>query len=127
MASKLSWALTGAPADFDIAAGATIADVVPLLRENRTLVDKGLRELAEGTHLGLNALVRKAGISPQGIRAESVAFQLAPRINAVARLGNPDKGLQLFLTDSEEEAGLIAPQLDPAKAEPPRTEGETRV
>ncbi|MCH8203563.1 MAG: single-stranded-DNA-specific exonuclease RecJ [Candidatus Hydrogenedentes bacterium] len=127
VAFKLSWALTGAPADFDIAAVATIADVVPLLRENRTLVDKGLRELAEGTHLGLNALVRKAGISPQGIRAESVAFQLAPRINAVARLGNPDKGLQLFLTDSEEEAGLIASELDAANAERRRIEAEILV
>ncbi len=124
VAFKLSWALTGSPADFDIAAVATIADVVPLLRENRILVHKGMRELAESTHLGLNALIRKAGINPRGIRAESVAFQLAPRINAVARLGDPDKGLQLFLTDSEEEAGLIASELDAANAERRKIEAE---
>lgn len=122
LAFKLSWALTGSPADFDIAAVATIADVVPLLAENRSLVDKGLRELAEGTHLGLDALVHKAGISARGIRAESVAFQLAPRINACARLGNPQKGLELFLADSEEEAGLIASELDAANVERRRIE-----
>ena len=124
LAFKLSWALTGSPADFDIAAVATIADVVPLLAENRLLVDKGLRELAEGTHLGLDALVHKAGINARGIRAESVAFQLAPRINAGARLGNPQKGLELFLADSEEEAGLIASELDAANVERRRIEAE---
>ena len=124
VAFKLSWALTGSPADFDITAIATIADVVPLSRENRLLVDKGLRELAEGTHLGLNALIHRAGLNPRGIRAENVAFQLAPRINAIARLGNPEKGLELFLTDSEEEAGLIASELEAANVERRRIEAE---
>ncbi len=122
VAFKLAWALTGSPADFDLAAFATIADVVPLLDENRVVVDGGLRELAEGTHLGLNALVHKAGVDARRIRAESVAFQLAPRINACARLGSPEKGLELFLTDSEEEAGLIASELDAANVERRRIE-----
>lgn len=124
IAFKLAWALTGDPADYDLAAIATIADVMPLRKENRILVVRGLRQLSEGTHLGLQALVRKAGMIPSGVTSENVAFQLAPRINACGRLGYPEKALQLFMTDSEDEAGLLAAELDRANTERRRIEAE---
>ena len=122
VAFKLCSALTGSPADFDLVALATVADVVPLRRENRTLVELGLREISGESHLGIQALIRKAGLRPKEMRAENIAFQLAPRINASGRLGDAKLGLQLLLTDSEEEAGLIASQLDALNVERRRIE-----
>ena len=117
IAFKLAWALTGEPADYDLAALATIADVMPLHNENRLLVVRGLHQLSEGTHLGLKALVRKVGLIPGSVSAENIAFQISPRINASGRLGFPEKALQLFMTDSEDEAGLLAAELDAANTE----------
>lgn len=124
VAFKLAWALTGEPADFDLAGVATVADVVPLRRENRQLVLRGMEELAEGTHLGLSALARKAGIQPREIRAENVAFQLAPRINASGRLGSGMTGLKLFFSESEEEADILAARLDETNLERRQIEQE---
>lgn len=122
VAFKLCTALTGSPADLDLVALATVADVVPLRNENRTLVELGLQEIAEGSHLGLLALVRKAGLRPKEMRAENIAFQLAPRINASGRLGDANLGVQLLLTDSDEEAGLLASKLDALNVERRRIE-----
>ena len=67
----------------DLVALATVADVVPLAAENRTLVRRGLRRLAEAERPGLRALMASAGIDPARVRASDLSFRLAPRINAV--------------------------------------------
>ncbi len=82
----------------DIVALATIADVVPLLDENRSLVAEGLRRLSCTARPGLVALMRTAGVDPATVDAGAVAFRLAPRINAAGRLGHPGSALELLLT-----------------------------
>jgi single-stranded-DNA-specific exonuclease len=87
----------------DLVALATVADVVPLSDENRTLVRRGLRRLAEAERPGLRALMSSAGIDPARIRASDLSFRLAPRINAAGRLGDPGLALDLLLSTSRAE------------------------
>ena len=88
----------------DLVALATIADVVPLLDENRSLAIAGLRALARTQRPGLQALMRNARVDPAAVDAGAVGFRLAPRINAAGRLGRPDAALELLLTTDKDEA-----------------------
>ena len=106
---KLGQALFGVDSDFpkrhlDLVALATIADVVPLLDENRSLAIAGLRALARTQKPGLQALMRAAGVDPAAVDAGAVGFRLAPRINAAGRLGHPRAALELLLTTDPAEA-----------------------
>jgi single-stranded-DNA-specific exonuclease len=96
----------------DLVALATIADVVPLLDENRSLAIAGLRALARTQKPGLRALMRSASVDPAAIESSSVGFRLAPRINAAGRLGRPDAALELLLTESDEDAKALAGELE---------------
>ncbi len=109
----------------DIVALATIADVVPLVGENRALARAGLRMLSGTGRPGLRALFQVAGAEPQSVREHTVAFGLAPRINAAGRLYRPDAGLELMLTDDDERALAIARELDAINTE--RQSVETRI
>jgi single-stranded-DNA-specific exonuclease len=114
---KLGEALLGAdhPAvrrGLDLVALATIADVVPLVDENRALAAAGLRALAATNRPGLQALMRSAHVDPAAVDAGAVAFRLAPRINAAGRLGRPDVALELVLTDDDTEARRHAETLE---------------
>jgi single-stranded-DNA-specific exonuclease len=114
---KLAEALLG-PGDerlarhLDLVALATIADVVPLVDENRAFAIAGLRKLATTTRPGLRALMRTARVDPATVDEGAVAFRLAPRINAAGRLGRPTAALELLLTDDEEEATRVAGELE---------------
>ena len=96
----------------DLVALATVADVVPLTDENRTLVRRGLRRLAEADRPGLRALMSSAGVDPARVRASDLSFRLAPRINAAGRLGDPKLALDLLLATSRAEAQPLAEQLE---------------
>jgi single-stranded-DNA-specific exonuclease len=96
----------------DLVALATIADVVPLLDENRSLAIAGLRALARTQRPGLQALMRNAHVDPAAVDAAAVGFRLAPRINAAGRLGRPDAALELLLTTDAEEAQRLARELE---------------
>ncbi len=96
----------------DLVALATIADVVPLVDENRALAFSGLRALACTRRTGLQALMKSARVDPAAVEASAVGFRLAPRINAAGRLGRPDTALRLILTDDAEEARLLALELE---------------
>jgi single-stranded-DNA-specific exonuclease len=96
----------------DLVALATIADVVPLVDENRALAAAGLRALARTSRPGLQALMRSAHVDPAIVDSTAVAFRLAPRINAADRLGRPDLALELLLTDDRAEADRLAAQLE---------------
>ncbi|MEA2334208.1 MAG: single-stranded-DNA-specific exonuclease [Solirubrobacteraceae bacterium] len=111
--------------DLDLVALATIADVVPLIGENRTLVRRGLRALGATRKLGLRALMGAARVDPSHLNERSVAFALAPRINAAGRMYRADAGLELILTEDPRRATQIATELDRANAE--RREVETRI
>ena len=96
----------------DLVALATVADVVPLLDENRSLAIAGLRALARTQRPGLQALMRNAGVDPAAVDAGAVGFRLAPRINAAGRLGRPDAALELLLTNDVDEAKRLAGELE---------------
>jgi single-stranded-DNA-specific exonuclease len=96
----------------DLVALATIADVVPLVGENRALAAAGLRALARTNRPGLLALMRSARVDPAAVDATAVGFRLAPRINAAGRLGRPDLALELLLTDDRAEATALAAKLE---------------
>ncbi len=98
--------------NLDLVALATIADVVPLVDENRALASAGLRELACTRRPGLQALMRSAHVDPAAVDASAVGFRLAPRINAAGRLGRPDAALELILTADPDEARKLATDLE---------------
>jgi single-stranded-DNA-specific exonuclease len=114
---KLGQALFGVDSEIpkrhlDLVALATIADVVPLLDENRALAIDGLRALARTQKPGLQALMRAAGVDPATVDAGACGFRLGPRINAAGRLGHPRAALELLLTDDRDEARRLASELE---------------
>src|SRR4051794_29705062 len=111
--------------DLDLVALATVADVVPLLGENRAIVRRGLRALADTRKPGLRALMAVARVDPGALDAGSIGFRLAPRINAAGRLYRADAGLELLLTEDPERARAVAAELDAVNAE--RRDVETRI
>jgi single-stranded-DNA-specific exonuclease len=111
--------------DLDLVALATIADVVPLLGENRALVRRGLRALGATAKPGLRALMSVARVDPSRVGERAVAFGLAPRLNAAGRLYRADAGLELILTEDPVRAAQIADELDRANRE--RRHTETRI
>jgi single-stranded-DNA-specific exonuclease len=114
---KLAQALLGETHAFcerhlDLVALATVADVVPLVDENRGLALRGLRRLAQTQKPGLRALMGVAGVDPASVDESSVGFRLAPRINASGRLCRPEAALALLLTEDAAEAKGLALELE---------------
>ncbi|MEO7985580.1 MAG: single-stranded-DNA-specific exonuclease RecJ [Gemmatimonadales bacterium] len=96
----------------DLVALATVADVVPLMGENRILVKHGLRLLAESRWPGVRALLHTGGLSDKEVRAGHLGFILGPRLNAAGRIGEAADGLRLLLTDDPAEAADLARHLE---------------
>src|SRR4051812_43470157 len=114
---KLAQALLGLEHPFlerhlDVVALATVADVVPLVDENRALALLGLRRIAQTQKPGLRALMRVGGVDPAAVDEQSIGFRLAPRINASGRLCRPEAALRLLLTEDDREATLLAEELE---------------
>jgi single-stranded-DNA-specific exonuclease len=127
VAWKLSCAIREAPdatRDLDLVALATVADVVPLVGENRSLVRKGLEQVRRLERPGIRALVEAAKCEPTRLDEGDLAFRLAPRINAAGRLYRADAGVELFLTDDHGRAAEIANELSRANGERRATERE---
>jgi single-stranded-DNA-specific exonuclease len=95
----------------DLVALGTIADLVPLIGENRILVSAGLHQLNQTQRAGILAL-KKVAQTPEKIGAYEVGFQLAPRLNAAGRLETAEESLHLLLAKNLEEAMPIAQNLD---------------
>ncbi len=104
------------PAFVKVAAIGTLADVVPLVGENRIIAKLGLEMLSQGPHkVGLRALLDVAGLSGKPIDGGHIAFQVAPRVNAAGRMASPDIAARLLLAADEAmaaEAQDLARQLD---------------
>jgi single-stranded-DNA-specific exonuclease len=96
----------------DLVALATIADIAPLRGENRVMARHGLRRMAVSSIPGLRALLRAAALDGKPLTAGRVGFILAPRLNAVGRLGHALRGVQLLMTDDDHEANSIARELE---------------
>ena len=116
VAWKLAYALLGikeAEGLLDLAALATVADLVPLIGENRVITALGLKRMGDCSRPGLKALMRVAGMKEgKPISAEQVGYQLAPRLNAGGRLASAQSALKLLLTKDTAEADEVANLLD---------------
>jgi single-stranded-DNA-specific exonuclease len=96
----------------DLVALATIADIAPLRGENRVFARLGLRLMAQSKNVGLRALIRAVGLEGKPLTAGRVGFILAPRLNAVGRLGDAMRGVELLTTASEDAALRLAREMD---------------
>ena len=115
VAFKLVQALGGEEAIeslWELAALATIADIVPLMGENRVIVANGLRAMAQTKRPGLIALMESAGVDPKNVSSSDVAYRMAPRINAGGRLALASRGVELLTTRRIDTAREIAQELD---------------
>jgi len=102
----------------DLVALGTVADIVPLIEENRILVKSGLKMLIDSRRSGIQALSKLCGIKKDQIMTtDDIAFRLAPRLNAMGRLGSATRAVHLLTTDNETEASLIATQMDALNAQ----------
>ena len=114
VAFKLCAALDGCPPEEmldycgDLAAVGTVADVMPLTGENRTLVKSGLRQLQNTDRPGLEALLEEVGLAGRPITAENISYAIAPRINAAGRVASAVTALQLVLWAVPGRAGELA-------------------
>lgn len=106
----------------DIAAIGTIADVVSLKSENRYIVENGLKLLKNTENLGLIALMKEIGIYEKELSSTSVAFMLAPKINAAGRFASPKIAVDLFISEDIEEATILAKKLNQLNDERKKTE-----
>ncbi len=110
----------------DLVAVATVADLAPLAGENRALVRWGLLVLAQTPNPGLRALLRSCGLADRNeISAAQVGYVLAPRINAVGRMGEALRGVDLLLTDDHGEAAEIAALLETENRTRQAVDGQT--
>jgi single-stranded-DNA-specific exonuclease len=105
--------------NLDLVGFSTVADMVPLLGENRVLAQYGLQVLAKTRTLGLRALALTAGVELPEVNETSIGFRLAPRLNAAARVQDEERdgkhvGLQLLMTDDLTEASNLADHLEQA-------------
>ena len=104
-------------ADLDIVALGTVADVVPLVGENRILVKAGLSKMQVQPNRGIEALIDVAGLKDRKITAGHIGFTLAPRLNAAGRVAHATRAVELLTTPSQEEAYEIAEELQETNLE----------
>ena len=126
VALKICQALQGLPGvekRLDLAALATVADVVPLRDENRIIVREGMARIPASPRPGLQALLKSAGAAPP-LQADHLAYRLAPRLNAAGRLESADPALELLLTRDPARAAALADHLEELNARRQRQEKE---
>ncbi len=110
--------------NLDLVAFGTVADIVPLLEENRIIVKYGLEQLRKLENVGMQALIQTAGLGEREINAGHIGYLLAPRINAAGRMGNPSVGVKLFLTNDPIQALDFARELEKENQRRQMTENE---
>jgi single-stranded-DNA-specific exonuclease len=108
----------------DLVALGTVADMVPLVEENRILTTTGLQVINAGNRPGLQALIRASGSGKSGIDAEDIAFRLAPRLNAAGRIRHAKAAVELLMTKDVQTSNQIAQTLAQLNTERQQTERE---
>ena len=101
----------------DLVALATVTDLVSLVGENRYLVKEGLRELNNSSRVGIQEMVKLAGLKLGELETEDISWVLGPRLNAAGRMNNASTSYQLLTTQSPEEARLLALELEKKNVE----------
>ncbi len=124
LAFKLAALLLDRPGGHDdlaelaaLAAVGTVADVAPVLGENRSIARLGLEAIRAGRSAGIAALLRRAGTDPASVDLETIGFVIAPRLNAASRVGEAADAAALLLTDDPAEADRLADLLEAANLE----------
>lgn len=108
----------------DLAALGTVADVMPLLGENRSIVRRGLYLISQNLRLGLYALRCAAGTAEKEATSSELAFALAPRINAAGRMGSASRGLEMLISTNRSEALSLADEISADNTYRQQTEQE---
>ena len=126
---KLICALNGSEEDIltefaDLIAIGTVADIVPVLGENRIIIKSGLESITNSNRLGLVALKAVAGLTDKEITSTDIAFALAPRINAAGRIGSATKAVELLTTEDPEKAIALAQEIHEYNVERVRIEAQ---
>jgi single-stranded-DNA-specific exonuclease len=98
----------------DLAIIGTVADVAPILGENRSIARLGLEQLRAGTRPGLAALIERAGVSRDRLDLDDIGFAIAPRLNAAGRVGEAGRAARLLLATDAAEADELATEIDKA-------------
>jgi single-stranded-DNA-specific exonuclease len=111
--------------ELDLAALATVCDLVPLRGENRRIVREGLAQLGRTRRPGLRALMAVSALEQAEVSEHALGFRLGPRLNAAGRMGRADAALELLLTDDGARADEVARELDLLNRD--RQEAETRI
>ena len=96
----------------DLIALGTVADMVPLVKENRIFAKTGLDLINTGNRIGISALIKAGGSNKYPIDSEDIAFRLAPRINALGRVDHAKDAVELLLTEDSDTAGRIAQRMN---------------
>lgn len=109
----------------DLVAIGTIGDVVPLRSENRAFVKIGMEKLCGVSRPGIEALKEVAGMSSHSLSSSNVAFTIVPRINAAGRMGSAERAIQLLLSEDENEAKMLAEEVNQANIL--RQQTETKI
>lgn len=111
----------------DLVTVGTIADVMPLIKENRELVRRGVTMLADSDRIGIQALIEAAGLGSRKMTSTSVAFGICPRINAAGRMGSADRAIRLLLSDDYDEAMLLAQEINDENVTRQQTEQDILI
>lgn len=108
----------------DLVALGTIADIVPLVHENRIITKIGLQSLNNSPRPGIRALVEACGITKPALETEDLAFRIGPRLNAAGRMDHARIAVDLLTTDDEEKAGALAKHVNDLNAERQNVEAQ---
>lgn len=129
LAFKLAWALTGDLNEvkeyLDLVALGTVADIAPVIGDNRILLKFGLPILTQAKRAGIRALIESSHLSKNFISFRDIAFVLGPRINASGRMGSPETAFKLLTTDNEILARNLAGILEEGNRDRQRVESQT--
>lgn len=108
----------------DLVTIGTVADVMPLKGENRSIVRRGTQLINDSERVGIQALTEAAGLEGKTIKSGTVAFGIAPRINAAGRIGTADRAIRLLLSDDYDEATALATEINEDNVSRQQTEQE---
>lgn len=108
----------------DLVTIGTVADVMPLKGENRSIVRRGTQLINDSDRVGIQALTEAAGLEGKTIKSGTVAFGIAPRINAAGRIGTADRAIRLLLSDDYDEATALAAEINEDNVSRQQTEQE---
>ncbi|MCL2508503.1 MAG: single-stranded-DNA-specific exonuclease RecJ [Oscillospiraceae bacterium] len=109
----------------DLISIGTVADIMPLINENRVFVRAGIVQMNDSPRVGISAMLNTAGKTDRTVSSQSVAYMIAPRLNAAGRVGSAERAFEILMCDDPDRAALIAEEIEAANAERQQVEQHT--